>query len=110
MSIKGIEGLTSDDINREISRGGKFVMYQYCISILVMTFKRPSDVYFIRGGESGISKGLPFTGLSLTLGWWGIPWGPIYTISSFITNFSGGRDVTAEVIQSFNQSQPPGKG
>ena len=104
MEISGIEGLSAADINREIQRGAKFVMYQYCISILVMTFKRPSDIYFIRGGESGISKGLSYSAITLLLGWWGIPWGPIYSITSLVNNFSGGKDVTAEIIQSMNQS------
>jgi hypothetical protein len=34
----------------------------------------------------------------MLLGWWGIPWGPIYTIQSFWVNFTGGRDVTREII------------
>ena len=103
MNIKGIEGLSGQDLARELDRGGRFVMYEYCISILIMTFKRPSDIYFIPGGESSMSKGLVFTLLSLLLGWWGIPWGPIYTIASVVTNFSGGKDVTNEVLASLQQ-------
>ena len=37
-----------------------------------------------------------FTLLTLVLGWWGIPWGPIYTIGSIYTNFNGGKDVVSE--------------
>ncbi len=102
MEIKNIEGLTTDQINRELESGGKFVVYQYTISILVMTFRRSSDVYFIRSGESATVKGLGFTFLSLILGWWGVPWGPIYTIGSIFNNLSGGKDVTSEIIQSVN--------
>ncbi len=102
MEIKNIEGLTTDQINRELESGGKFVIYQYTISIIVMTFRRSSDVYFIRTGESAVIKGLGFTLLSLILGWWGIPWGPIYTIGSVFSNLSGGKDVTSEIIQSVN--------
>lgn len=99
MKIKGLEGLSTRDIQSELERGGRFVIYSYCISILVMTFKRPTSIYFLRSGESGLVKGLPFTFISLIFGWWGIPWGPIYTIGSFITNLSGGKDITAEVLQ-----------
>ena len=102
MEIKNIEGLTTDQINRELESGGKFVIYQYTISILVMTFRRSSDIYFIRSDESATVKGLGFTFLSLILGWWGIPWGPIYTIGSIFNNLSGGKDVTSEIIQSVN--------
>lgn len=98
--IKGIEGMTVEQINSELSRGGKFVVFQYCISILVMTFKRGSDVYFIKAGESTVSKSIGFTLLSAVLGWWGFPWGPIYTIGSIYTNLNGGKDVTQEVLNS----------
>ncbi len=102
MEIKNIEGLTTDQINRELESGEKFVIYQYTISIIVMTFRRSSDVYFIRSGENVTVKGLGFTFLSLIFGWWGIPWGPIYTIGSIFNNLSGGKDVTSEIIQSIN--------
>jgi len=104
MQIKNIEGLTTDDINRELDRGGKFVIYQYAISIIVMTFRRSSDVYFIRGNESGVVKGLSYTLLTFFFGWWGIPWGPIYSIGSLYHNLRGGKDITQEILQSFNQA------
>ena len=62
-----------------------------------MTFRRSSDIYFVRAGESAVGKGLGFTLLTLFLGWWGIPWGPIYSIGSISTNLGGGKDVTAAV-------------
>lgn len=102
--IKGIEGLSLGDINDEIQRGAKFVSYSYCISIVIMTFKRPSDIYFIKSHDSAIVKGLPFFFISLVFGWWGIPWGPIYTIGSIFTNLSGGKDITNEVLQHFMSS------
>lgn len=95
--------MDGQQLSQELQRGGKFVIYQYCISILILTFKRPSHIYFVRAGEGSVAKGLGFSLISLLLGWWGIPWGPIYTIGSFITNFGGGRDVTQEVVASFQQ-------
>ena len=97
MNINGVEGLSPHQIEFEIQRGGKFVLYQYCISLLIVTFRRPSDIYLIPAGENAVIKGLPFTFLTLLLGWWGIPWGPIYSIQSLITNFRGGKDVTANI-------------
>ena len=102
--IKNLEGLTTDDINRELSHGAKFIVFEYCISIIVMTFRRSSDVYFIKAGEPAVVRGLSFTALSLFLGWWGIPWGPIYTIGSLYTNLRGGKDITQEVLNSLNGS------
>jgi hypothetical protein len=101
MKIKGIEGMTVADVHSDVARGGKFVIFQYCISILIMTFRRSSNIYFIRAGESAIGAGIKYTLLSLVLGWWGIPWGPIFTITALFTNFRGGKDVTKEIMTSF---------
>jgi hypothetical protein len=105
MKIKGIEEMTGYELNAELQRGGKFVIYQYCISMIILTLKRPCDIYFVKESENAIVKGIGFTLISLLLGWWGIPWGPVYTIQSLITNFRGGKDVTSEVVAFLNQ--PP---
>lgn len=103
--IIGFENIKSGgQLQQEIQQGGKFVIYQYCISILILTFKRSSAIYFISHEENAVVKGLPFTLISLFLGWWGIPWGPIYTIQSIWVNFSGGKDITREVIASMTAS------
>src|SRR5712692_2712153 len=98
MEIKGLEGMTAGEINFELQRGAKFVLFQYCVSVLLVTYKRASNVYFLKPGESAFVKGLPFTVVSLVAGWWGFPWGPIYTFQSLVTNLSGGKDITKEVV------------
>ena len=100
MKIVGVENMSPEQLKGEIAAGGRFVFYQYCISILVITFKRASHIYLVRAEDSRFTKGLPFTLISLVLGWWGIPWGPIWTIATVITNLRGGRDVTDEVMRS----------
>ena len=100
VKIRGIEGMRAGEVDFEIQRGARFVFFQYCISIVVLTFRRASDVYFLRKGESAVTKGLPFTLLSLVAGWWGIPWGPIYTVQSVYNNSRGGKDVTESVLNS----------
>jgi len=105
--IRGIEGMKHGELDFEIQRGAKFVLFQYCISIIVLTFRRPSDIYFLRQGENPVVKGLPFTLLSLVAGWWGIPWGPIYTIQSVYNNSRGGKDVTQAVVNSLRAQAAP---
>lgn len=102
MQIKGIEGLSTQEINDELQAGARFVIYRYCISLLVITLRRNSDVYFIRANESAVKKGWSYSALSFLLGWWGIPWGPIYTIGSLSTNFGGGKDVTQQILSTIN--------
>jgi len=106
MKIRGIEGMSPDQLRFEIQRGAKIVCYQYCVSIVVLTFRRSSDAYYIPAGESPVGKGLPWTLLSLVMGWWGIPWGPIFTVQSLIVNFKGGKDLTTELSALMSRPLP----
>ena len=104
MRIVGIDNMTVAQVQAEVQAGARFVVFQYCISIVVMTFKRGSNVHFIRSGAGTLGRSLPFSLCSLVLGWWGIPWGPIWTISTLYRNVSGGVDVTASVMRSLGAS------
>ena len=106
MRIIGIDNMSPEQLKGEVAAGGRFVIYQYCISVVVVSFKRGSDVYFIRAEDNAVTKGLLFTLCSLVLGWWGIPWGPIWTIATIVTNLRGGRNVTAEVLRSLATPVP----
>jgi hypothetical protein len=106
MAIQGIGNMTPDQLRFELQRGAKLVRYQYCVSLLVITFKRSSEVYYIPVGESSVTKGLPWILLTAVAGWWGIPWGPIFTIQSLVTNFKGGTDLTADVSAAMNRTAP----
>lgn len=97
-NIKNIEGMSFREIQDQVDQGARFVMFQYTVSIVLATFRRPTDIYFIKAGESTIGKHIGLSALTLVAGWWGIPWGPIYTIGSLYTNFSGGKDMTQEVL------------
>jgi hypothetical protein len=71
-----------------------------------MTFNNPTDIYFIKPGKSRFTPAIGYFFINLLLGWWGIPWGPIYTIGNFITMIGGGTDVTQEVMGQLNQNDP----
>jgi hypothetical protein len=100
LKIIGIKGLNAESIRHDIAHGAKFVIYSYNFSLVVVSFKRSSNIYFVRAGQSRIVKGLPFTLIALVCGWWGIPHGIIFTFQTLGTNFSGGKDVTESVLAS----------
>ncbi len=104
--IKGIEGLTVGDVEDHVRRGGKFVVFSYAMSFLVVSLKRSSAVHFVKADENAFVKSLPYTMLSLLLGWWGFPWGFIYTPWAIVQNISGGTDVTPQILQALNASAP----
>jgi hypothetical protein len=76
--------------------GERLVFFEYCISLIVVSLRRPSAVVRLRPGQRGWIKGLPYTILSLFLGWWCIPWGFVYTPLCLWTNLSGGRLIGQE--------------
>ncbi|PIR94617.1 hypothetical protein COT97_00495 [Candidatus Falkowbacteria bacterium CG10_big_fil_rev_8_21_14_0_10_39_11] len=99
MKIKNVKELTRAQMVSELKHGGKLVMFQYCVSGLVVTFKRGSAVYFIRQGESTTRHSLIYILISFLFGWWGVPWGPIHTVAAIFTNLRGGKDVTAKLLE-----------
>ena len=98
MLIEGSKARSADQVATELQMGAKFVVFQYCFSVIVMSFRRSTSIVNIQPGESARSKGLPFTLISLVFGWWGIPWGPIWTVATIAKNLRGGVDVTRELI------------
>jgi hypothetical protein len=94
MNIVGLEKASKEQIRLELQNGARFVRFEYCASFIVLSFKQRTGVYLVRKGESAVRKSWPFSLLSFLLGWWGIPWGPIYTFGVLATNLRGGIDVT----------------
>jgi len=108
MLLRGLDALTLADLEAELRAGARFVFFEYCISLAFVTLRRPSAVVLLRKDELGLVRGLPYTLISLLLGWWGLPWGLVYTPLAVFTNLSGGRDVTAEVYAFLQSSESEG--
>ena len=106
IKIVGVEGLSVAQVQQEVGQGARFVIFDWVLSLLVITMTNKSDIHFIRPGQNAVVKGLPYTLLSFFLGWWGIPWGLIRTPIAIVTNLSGGRDVTASVMSSLAGPRP----
>ena len=107
MKIHGTENLSNEEISAQLQQGARFLMFPYCVSVLVMSFKRSSGVHFVPAGESAAGKRLQFALLSLVFGWWGIPWGPIWTLGTVYRNIAGGIDVTREVLGAAQAADVP---
>ncbi len=100
-------GMTNDEIQDEIDRGARFVVFQYTISAVFITFRRHSPILFLRAGENAAVKSLPYTLTTLLLGWWGIPFGLIFTPMAIFRNLSGGKDLTGTILSRIAASRAP---
>lgn len=98
MKIKNIDGLTAFDIQEAVNGGARFVFYVFTVSLIIVTFKRTSGVYMVRGGERATGRSVGYSAISFLFGWWGIPFGPKYTLESIRANMRGGKDVTDDVM------------
>ncbi len=99
--------LTGPELAAALAADGRCVVYDYCVSFLVLTHYRESAVHVLRAGQSRFWCGLPYTFLSLALGWWGVPWGVLYTPFVNVTNHRGGRDVTGQVQSPLTAASAP---
>ena len=108
MKIIGAEAMSTEQLREAVEKGARLVVFRYCISAFLITFQRGSNIYLVPAGESAVVRSLPFCLVSLLVGWWGLPWGPIFTIGSLITNLRGGKNVTAEVVAALQPPEPGG--
>ena len=51
----------------------RLVFYEYCISLVFITLRRPSRLHLLPAGSWGFWEGVPYTLVTLLLGWWGLP-------------------------------------
>lgn len=93
-------------IIKEINDGGRFVRFHYAYSLIYITVWGYSDVHYLAPGKGTLLKSLPYTLMTMLFGWWGIPWGPIYTLKTIYVNMSGGLDETDTILHSVAYQTP----
>lgn len=97
--LKIDQDLSLDELQKIIDNGGEFVVYQYCISVFfAVTLIRFSPAFLITSDNKEINYKKKYNLISWLLGWWAIPYGPTYTISSFSINRKGGMRVTEDIM------------
>lgn len=107
MRISGLEGLTQAEVAEQLRRGARFVVFDYVISLCLITFRRSSEVIFVPAGKSVAAASLPYCLLSFFFGWWGFPFGLFYTPLALVSNLTGGRDVTRDFAAAFTGGGTP---
>jgi len=63
--------------------------YQVVVSVGIMSFRLPTASYVVDHDRTTL-VGAASTVFSLVLGWWGVPWGPIWTVQAVYRNLRGG--------------------
>jgi DnaJ domain len=77
----------------------RFLVFRQVISYVFMTQTSPKPGIYC--SDCAVKQGLKSSAISALFGWWGVPWGPIYTIREIIRNAFGGErrlDVDEQLI------------
>jgi len=97
--LAGTEGMTLGDIELDVLKGGRFLRYHWNISVIVLSFRKSTTLSYVRSDRSAGLGALGWGTFSLFFGWWGFPWGIVYTPLSLWHNTRGGTDHTHEVLK-----------
>jgi hypothetical protein len=76
-----------------MSASTRRVRFEYCISLVFLTWRRESELVQVPAGWPAFLAGLPYCLITLVLGWWGVPWGIFLTPVVLWNNIRGGRVV-----------------
>lgn len=86
-------------LRHQIDEGQKFIVFQYCISILfAITLTRYSPAILVKDETELHYYRKKYNRQALLLGLWAIPWGIIKTLDSIKVNKAGGIDVTEDIM------------
>ncbi len=89
--------LKPDELLRVIERGATVVRYPYVISAVVASFSLESRAVLIERPNQRYTKAIPYLLFTLLFGWWGVPWGPIFTAKALWSLIQGGEDITDSI-------------
>ena len=99
----GLEELSFDELQLKLQEGGRFVCYSVVVSAVVLTSRQATEIYFQRADRYSPAARWVSTLFTFLFGWWGFPWGIIYTPGALLRNLQGGIDVSDEVVATIEQ-------
>ncbi|WP_196888341.1 hypothetical protein [Aureivirga sp. CE67] len=90
--------IEKDISKEEIEKKGKFVVFQYCISIVLLSMERISPAIYVETEEDFLKYKKKYNLYTYLFGWWAVPWGPIKSLQFLKNNKKGALDVTEDIL------------
>ena len=84
---------------KAVMAGKRYVIYPYVASLLILTFRR--SIGSVRVVETGNWPMGPLFGaatITTLFGWWGFPWGIIWSPVALYNHWRGGHDATKDIL------------
>jgi hypothetical protein len=90
---------TPGELEERVMRGYRFMTIPYVVSVMILSFRRSmGGVHEVNTGEWPMGQVIGATFITCLFGWWGIPFGILWTILSLFYLWRGGRDCTREIL------------
>lgn len=86
---KQVQGFGENYEGHQICNRTELREFHLAFSVVAFSFRIPSRFFIQPSGISAV--GIVYSIASALCGWWGIPFGPVYTVQSLYWNFRGGR-------------------
>ncbi len=96
--LPGTEGMTLGDVELDVLKGGRFLSFTWNISVILLSYRKNTGLIYVPSHRKSGHHALGWGVFSLLFGWWGFPWGLIYTPASLWKNASGGNDHTRDIL------------
>lgn len=93
----GTAGMTLRQIEDDIIKGGRFLTFHWCLSLIILSYTRATTVRYVRSWHSPAGSAWFYSVLTMFIGWWSIP-GIVFAPLCFWRNARGGTDMTREVM------------
>lgn len=82
---------------RKVTPNSVLAQYQACVSLLILTLRFRSPRVIV-GSPENRNTGVLYTLVSAVAGWWGVPWGFVYTPQAIYRNLKGGYRQTVKEL------------
>lgn len=82
-----------------VSAQPRYVIFWYVISVILVTHRRTMQGVFCP--SCAANKAVECSAITWLLGWWGFPWGPLWTLGALYRNLLNGTqpaDVNAQIL------------
>jgi Ca2+/Na+ antiporter len=76
-----------------ITKDTQIIRYLFVFSFILFTSRVPSR-WYVKGKDNTALAVAAYTLGSAVAGWWGVPWGPVYTVQALYRNLRGGYRVS----------------
>ncbi len=93
----GTTGLTLRQIEDDIIKGGRFLAFHWCLSLIILSYSRATSVRYVRSWDSAAGSAWFYSILTMFIGWWSVP-GIVFTPLCLWRNARGGTDMSREVM------------